>query len=51
MTLKNQLNHYLLTFVIKTINTINACAFMVATQDEKIFRIFYFISQQKTNGF
>jgi hypothetical protein len=40
-----------LAFVVKTINSVDGSALVVSTQDEKVFRIFDFVSKQKTNRF
>lgn len=40
-----------LAFVIKTINSVNACAFMVTSEKEEVFRVFDFVSEEETNCF
>ena len=39
------------TFIIETINTIDTRTLVVASQDEKVFRIFDFVSKQQANRF
>jgi len=38
-------------FVIKSINAINRCTFVISSQNEEIFWIFYLVGEKKTNGF
>ena len=35
--------------IIKSINSINTAAFMISSQQEKVFRVFNFISEHQTN--
>ena len=35
-----------LAFVVEAIDAIDRCTFMISSQDEEIFRIFYFICEQ-----
>jgi hypothetical protein len=39
------------TFVVEAIDTINTSAFMVTSQQEKVFRVFNFVGKQKTDHF
>ena len=39
-----------LAFIVKSIDTVDARTFMVATEDEKVFRVLDLISQQQANG-
>lgn len=37
------------TFIIEAIYPIDRRAFMIATKEEEIFRIFHFVCEQQTN--
>lgn len=37
-------------FVVEAIDTIDRCAFVISTQNEKVFAEFELVSQQKYNG-
>ena len=39
------------TFVIEAINSVDASAFVVTTEDEKVFGIFDFVGEEETYGF
>lgn len=39
------------TFIIKAIDSVDGCAFVVAPEQKKVFRILDFIRQQQTDGF
>ena len=39
-------NNKKLTFIIKSIYTIDTCTFMITTKNKKVFRVFNFVSQQ-----
>lgn len=41
---------HILTFIIEAIYTVDACAFVIASQDEKVFRVFDLVSEQKANS-
>lgn len=40
----------ILTLIIEAIYTVDRGAFMVATQQEEVFRIFDFVGQQEADG-
>ena len=39
------------TFVIKTVNSVDACTLVVSTKDEKVFRVLDLVCEEKANGF
>jgi len=39
-----------LTLVIKPINTVDRCAFVISSENEEVFRIFDLVCQKQTNG-
>jgi hypothetical protein len=40
-----------LTFVVKAVDAVDACAFVVAAEDEEVFRVFDLVCQQQADGF
>jgi len=40
-----------LTFVIETINPVNAGTFVITSQDKEILRVFYFVCQDQCDRF
>ena len=40
-----------LTFIVKSVYSVNTGAFMVSTKQEKVFWIFDFVGQQQADGF
>lgn len=40
-----------LTFVVKSVYSVDAGAFVISTQEEKVLGILDLVRQQKTNGF
>lgn len=39
-----------LAFVVESVDTVNRCALMVATENEKVFRVLDLVRQQQANG-
>ena len=39
-----------LAFVVESVYAINRSAFVIATQDEEIFRIFYLVGKKETDS-
>ena len=39
------------TFIVKPVDPVYGCAFVVAAEDEEVFGIFDFVCEKKTDGF
>jgi hypothetical protein len=40
-----------LTFVVKAVDTVDTCAFVVSSQNEEVFRVLDLVSEEETDGF